>query len=190
VRRGVPKWVVIDFAALLIVMLAACVALATFTPKASPPAIQTLGIYAIVATWTTQSDVDLYASDPAGDICYFAAMGVGQMHLEHDTIPDTTEIGIRGIHEERIILRGVQAGEYVANVAMYRVVGSGRTPVDVKLYRLAGADALLLDEQVQLGGTGTERTAFRFTLDAGGHLLGTSHLQRLLAYPAAFGGMA
>lgn len=149
-------------------------------PSKRSPSIETLGLYAVVTTWEGESDVDTYAMDPSGHVAYFAAQNAGQMHLEHDVIPDVTEIGIKGQREERLILRGTEAGEYVANVQMYRKVGAGPTRVRVRLYRLRGDDTLVQDRTVTLPSDGSERTAFRFTMNGKGDVTGFSDLQRSL----------
>jgi hypothetical protein len=138
----------------------------------TPPAIQTLGTYAVVMTWEDGSvdDIDLYVRDPEGNICYFGYTDVGLMHLEYDDLGTdiTRGVSARG---ERTVIRGVSAGEYTVNVHAYDKPSTGPVKVRVRLYRLAGEDTLLHEETVTLVRTGDEETAFRFVVKTDGSVV-------------------
>jgi hypothetical protein len=134
--------------------------------------LETDGIFAVVLQWSDESadDVDLFVMDPAGSVAYFSNASVGLMHLEHDDLGKRNDVlssGSQSIrvqkNEERTIIRGVVPGEYVVNVLMYRKEDSGTTPVTVRLYRLRGEDAPVIEKQLVLTRSGDERTVFRFT---------------------------
>jgi hypothetical protein len=151
--------------------------------------LRTEGKYAIIMEWPNKSpdDVDLYVRDPAGNTAYFNARDVGLMHLDHDdqgTVSDKAssssgEVRIE-LNEERVILRGVMAGEYTVNVHMYSKNGEGPTPVTVSLYRLKGEDIEVLKKVRTLVRSGDEQTAFRFTVRPDESLTDVNDLQRSL----------
>lgn len=151
--------------------------------------IRTDGAYAVTVEWPDGSldDVDLYVRDPAGNIAYFSSRDVGLMHLEHDdqgAASDNakTEAGSVTVerNEERVILRGIMAGEYVVNVHMYNKRDPSTTPVTVSLYRLKGEDEEVAKRELALVNKGEETTAFRFTLNADGSFVGSNTLSRSL----------
>lgn len=155
-----------------------------------PPHIQTFGQFAVTTTWPAGSnnDVDLYVRDPNGNICYFGALTIGLMTLEGDdlgtatsgteTLPDGRKV-VTDYNGERTVLHGIVPGEYTVNVQMYQQNDPGMTPVTVQLWSLRGNDEMLHEQKVVLNKTGDEITAFRFTLDAAGHV---SNINRLPAH--------
>lgn len=149
------------------------------------PHVETLGVWAIDIRWpdASRDDVDLWVMDPSGGIVYYAAKDIGLMHLEHDDLGESSDVQgsvLVKSNRERVIIRGVIAGEYVANVVMYRKQEQTPTPVVVRLDRLRGDDATVRTVVVTLARTGQEHTAFRFTLDANERLVGANTLQRRL----------
>lgn len=151
--------------------------------------LRTEGKYAIIMEWPNKSpdDVDLYVRDPAGNTAFFSARDVGLMHLDHDdqgTISDKANssngtVSIE-LNEERVILRGVMAGEYTVNVHMYSKTGEGPTPVTVSMYRLKGEDTEIIKKVRTLVRSGDEQTAFRFTVRPDESLTDVNDLQRSL----------
>ncbi len=169
-----PKIAAVD---LLCSLLLVILVLIAPPPEPAHRAIDTLGQYAIVASWPPgDNDADVYVRDPAGNVVYFANEAAGLMHLEHDDLGDYMDV--RGVNHERVILRGVIPGEYVVNVHGYRLTRS--VTVNVGLFRLAGADRRLRAGRVTLPATGAERTAFRFTVGPQGLVTGYSTLPRHL----------
>ena len=181
--RSPIAWAALDLAACLILVIYTLIA--PVHKKHHRPTISTLGLYAITATWPKGSndDVDLYVRDPKGNIVFFSASSQGQMQLEHDDRGCSSGSGY-GTHNcvnyERVVLRGFDPGEYTVNVEMFAKNDSGVTPVTVRLYRLAGHDTVLKTVTVKLQRLGSERTAFRFEMNAQGVVTGYNDLQRPL----------
>jgi hypothetical protein len=187
--RGSPKVGMFDFLTVLVVFF--LIIALTETPKATPPAIQTLGQYAVTASWRPGSndDVDLYVRDPNGNIAYFDAQDVGQMHLEHDDLGTGTTgtITLSNGHTvvskpngERTVINGIVPGEYIVNVQMYAKTDRTVTPVVVQLWELRGTDHLILSKTVTLARRGEQLTAFRFTLRSNGNACCFNDLPRNL----------
>src|SRR5690348_8497241 len=154
-----------------------------------PPHIQPFGQFAVTTTWRggSNDDVDLYVRDPQGNICYFGALTIGLMTLEGDdlgtattgttTLPDGQKV-VSSYNGERTVLHGIVPGEYTVNVQMYQKNDPGPTSVTVQLWSLRGNDVMEHEQKVVLTRQGDEATAFRFTLDAAGHI---SNINRLPA---------
>jgi hypothetical protein len=149
--------------------------------------IRTEGIYAIAADWSDASadDIDLYVRDPAGNTAFFNSRDVGLMHLEHDdqgTLSDQAQTVSGKVvvtkNEERVVLRGIIAGEYVVNVHMYNKRDPKPTKVRIRLVRLKGLDSEVIVKERTLPSRGVEQTAFRFTLGADEAVSGINELQR------------
>lgn len=155
------------------------------TTEVKKNALETDGLYAIVATWPNEfnDDVDLYVQDPSGKLVFFARTMAELMHLEYD---DRGELGDRamtssgeakfGMNRERAIVRQGMAGEYIVNVHMYAKHHPLPTKVTIALYRLKGEDTELISKERTLVLSRDEATAFRFTLTADGELTDSNEL--------------
>ncbi len=148
--------------------------------------LPTLGEYAVVVKWGDKSedDVDTYVRDPNGNIAFFRAREVGLLHLERDDLGasnDTTKsddgniIKVDG-NEERVILRGIVPGEYIANVHMYRKRDPTPTKVTISLLDIKGRGNTVTEREVTLERDGDEETAFRFTLTTDGKVADINRL--------------
>ncbi len=183
--RSPIAWAALDLAACLILVI--YVLIAPPPKKHTPPSIATLGLYAVTATWSDNSndDVDLYVQAPGGRVVYYANPNAEQMQLEHDDIGCAYNSGYLVGHTcknyERIVLRQTEAGEYIVNVNMFVKRDKNPQPVTVQLYRLAGHDKLVRTDKFTLVLTGDEKTAYRFTVDAQGKIIGYSNLPKSLA---------
>jgi hypothetical protein len=178
--RPLPAFAAIDFLSCLLVVFVA-VALTS-----RPPEVKTYGAYAVVLTWPKgSSDVDLFVRDPAGEISYFAKPQTGQMQLEHDDLGTRrTSYAHANENQERTVLRSATPGQWVANVLLFsRGRGSAPIPVSVTLWDLRSEDRAVYTIKRTLTHMGDERTAFRFTIDRGGNVAGTSHLPVSLVWP-------
>lgn len=172
----VPKIMVVDFLAALVLLLFALMKLAVFTHQ--PSRIDTYGQYAVTVTWPAgrHDDVDTYVRDPSGAVAWYASPDAGEMHLEHDDLAAQGS-GYQGQPNfERVVLRGYTPGEYVANVHLFRSRDGHPIPVTVELWRLRGNDQQLTSRTVTLTREGDERTAFRFTLTRSGAVTGLNRL--------------
>jgi hypothetical protein len=82
---------------------------------------------------------------------------------------------ITDLNYENSYSRGIVPGEYVANVHLYRAIGS--LPVEAKVVvsvRAHGATRQLIATTVTLTREGQERTAFRWKLTEAGDLVAGS----------------
>jgi hypothetical protein len=125
-------------------------------------------------TAKTADDLDLYVRDPHGDIAWYGSLQAGPLSLEHDTIPGVTDPVRDGVHEITVI-RESAAGEYVANVMVYR--GTAAARATVRLWDLRGMrKRIVLTRTVSLSRQGQQVTAFRWTLNARGDYIGHNEL--------------
>jgi hypothetical protein len=169
-RYAVALIVVVDFLVAVTQMQQAIIQRASFVP----PSVTTFAQYAVTMTGVTADDVDLYVSDPAGDVCWYGKLQAGPMSLLHDTIPGNTDPVSVGEHE-LIAVRSSAAGEYIANVHVYS--GMAAATMTVQLWDLRGfSKRVVLERKVRVSAQGEQRTAFRWRLNASGDLAGHSLL--------------
>ena len=197
-RPGVPGLAFVDFLAnlLLVFTVLFIISFVLIRPKAAPPALRTPGLYAVEIRWPgkTDNDVDLYVRDPEKNVVYFANGTAGLLHLEHDDLgyPSASTSAGRLVkprtNVERAVLRGVEAGQFVANVHLYRAgEGGGAVRVHASLWKLIGADKPVATASILLRREGRERTAFRFTVTPAGELTGINRLPAALVREAVLG---
>lgn len=194
-RRGIPGIVYVDFLAAIVAIFVALLFLALVQVKQRqtlPPALRTPGLYAVVISWPGRldDDVDLYVRDARGNIVFFANPTAGLLNLEYDDLGDPSSVTDTGAvvrhkeHVERIVVRGLQQGEFTANVHLYRHGSTRPVRVTATLWKLFGADRPITQVSVTLQREGDEETLFRFTVEATGEV---GNLNRL---PARFVGSA
>lgn len=146
----------------------------------------------ITITWDKDSknDVDAYVEDPLGNLVFFRAKEKGLMHLDRDDFGLTNDTIMMGdgntvtVRENREIvsLRGIVPGEYIINVHMYAERDKAeKTQVTVKLEKINPTFKTIALKEVELGITGDEKTAFRFTLDNAGDATNINELSKELA---------
>lgn len=166
-------WAALDLVCCLLLVVFVLIA-----PPPAPPAVDAPGVYLIRVTWPEGLDVDVdsYVETPSGQIVFFANPEAGAVHLERDDLGVAHDPGVRA-NEERVTLRAATPGEYLVNLHAFR---NGPVAVDVRLYRIEGADKLIVKRAVRLRGERDERTAFRFTLNQAGRVSGVSYLPKLL----------
>lgn len=164
-----------------------CVTLWMLMQLAPPPkpvsAVKTYGTYAVILTWpkSCNADLDLYLRQPDGAVVYYNHVNGTVAHLEHDDIPGAG-LGYRDQGNfERVVLRGYEPGEYVANVHVYATY-TCHMPVraTVELWRLSGEDGRVTGRELMMRRAGDEQTAFRFSIRRNGDTYGVNQLERSL----------
>jgi hypothetical protein len=193
VRRGGSFTPVFDYMlALLGIFLIIAI---TEKPKTTPARIDTLGLYAVEASWPLGSDddVDLWVQDPHGDKAWYGGLTSAAMTLNGDDLGCDTGTGFgqdkKKCHNgERTIIKSAERGEYVVNVHMYVKNNARPTPVTCTLWELRGDDRMLKEKHVILVRQGQEVTCFRFTINAAGNVSGYSDLPKSLIGGPSTGG--
>jgi len=145
--------------------------------------------FIITVTWPNDlnNDVDTYVEDPQGRLVAFMRREEGLMHLDRDDVGKfndvlSTPFGDVEYNENRevVTLRGTVEGEYVVNVHMYMQRDSeATTPVRIQLDKINPFQIITVKD-VTLDITGSEKTAFRFTVDKDGEVSDINHLPKTL----------
>ena len=155
-------------------------------PIAKEKDVEEKSDFIIVLTWDDESgdDIDLWVRDPLGHILSFRNRGVGMMHLDRDDLglsndkvkgPDGKVVYVYR-NKEVVSLRGYSKGEYLVNVHVYnkKLWKDGkmhRSNIKVELIKLNPYAEVTQAEFVGIG-RGQEFTAFHFTLDDEGNVIG------------------
>ena len=140
-------------------------------------------------TWPNDlnNDVDTYVEDPQGRLVAFMRREEGLMHLDRDDVGKfndilSTPFGDVEYNENRevVTLRGTIEGEYVVNVHMYMQRSEqSPTPVRIQLDKINPFQIVTVKDVV-LDITGSEKTAFRFTVDKEGEVSDVNELPKTL----------
>jgi hypothetical protein len=159
-------------------VLMAVVMLAMLNPptRASEAAgQQPPGNVIVEVTWPDglDADVDLWVEAPGDRPVGYSNKSGSLFNLLRDDLGKARDM--TDLNYEVAYSRGVVAGEYVVNVHLYRAVGVS-LPVEVKVVASVKLDpgespAPLVAATVPLRQENEEVTAFRFSLDAAGHLV-------------------
>lgn len=164
------------------------------TPKKSGD-IESKAEVLITIRWADQhpDDVDALVEDPRGGLVWYHNRDSGLMHLDRDdrgVFAD--QINVNGvkvnnpINQETVTVRATQAGEYVVNLLHYKSNYSAPLPVTVKVEKLNPSVSVVYYDTIELTGSGDEKTAVRFTLDADGEVIDTNQRpKRLLTLATA-----
>ncbi len=143
----------------------------------------------ITIRWADEhpDDVDALVEDPQGGLVWYHNRDSGLMHLDRDDRGlFADQINVNGvkinnpINQETVTVRAAQAGEYVVNLLHYKANYSAPLPVTVKVEKLNPSVSLVFYDTVELTGSGDERTAVRFTLDADGVVVNTNQRSKQL----------
>ena len=150
--------------------------------------------FIITVTWPNDlnNDVDTYVEDPQGRLVAFMRREEGLMHLDRDDVGKfndilSTPFGDVEYDENRevVTLRGTVEGEYVVNVHMYMQRSEQQpTPVRIQLDKINPFQIVTVKDVV-LDITGSEKTAFRFTVNRDGEVSEINHLPKTLTKEAA-----
>lgn len=143
--------------------------------------IETKAEFVITLTWPPNfnSDVDLWAEDPAGNIVFFRERDKGLMHLDRDDLGTTNdEVVINGqtivneFNQEILSIRGFLPGEWVVNVQMYaNRDGNKEVPVRVKIDKLNPKFITVYNKQIIMREAKEEITITRFIMTSNGDVL-------------------
>ena len=147
------------------------------------------GEYAVTVRWDDKSDddIDTYVMDPDGHLVCYRRKEDGLMHLDRDDLGKENDL-TRGPdgqatqlykNEEHVIIRGIVPGEYIVNVHMFDKYEPEPRAVTVELSKIKDG-TIIIQKEVILEQYGSERTAFRFTLNAEGVITELNELQRKL----------
>jgi hypothetical protein len=160
------------------------------TIKKADESIPLSEIYELTMTWDGKSntDMDLWAQDPTGNIVGFKRTegGEGSLFcLKRDDVgkltdkkPDGTVIEI---NEEIVSLRGTKEGEYIVNGHLYkRGDGEETITVKAKLTKVKPYKEIIIIERT-FKMVGEEQTFFRFMVDDKCEVTGTNELQGKIA---------
>jgi hypothetical protein len=178
---------VVLFKALQILAFLFFIALLVVAPKAKEGKIDSKAEFLITVDWPDNhpDDIDTFVQDPLGNVVWFRRREAGFMVLDRDDrggLNDFVMVNgkkmLTATRQELVTLRGVVAGEYTVNVYHFSALTGRTVPVTVTVQKLNPVVKIIAKETVWLDEAGVERTAVRFTLDAGGALTGVSHIQR------------
>lgn len=158
--------------------------------KVRPPNV----IYEVVLTWGGESndDLDLYVQAASGHTVSFNNREGGQgslISLDHDALGKarnntlSNEDGVVvNYNEEVVSFRGVTKGENIVTVHVYSKRDEVPTTATIKLIKIKPFREMLIEERI-FEVTGEEKTAFRFTTDENGAIIGVSKLPAQLVNP-------
>ena len=177
------------------------VAFILINPVEKEAQIEAKAEFMIIMEWDHQSayDIDLWMSDPVGNIVGFPNMHAGLLHLDKDDLGQSNDSviladGTRKIiylNREVMTIRGIVPGEYVVNNHLYSMKSDqSRKPMEVttKILKLnpysevhTGVVTLLVH--------GAEETVIRFTINAEGFVTSKNHRKKRFAGKRQPGGM-
>ena len=145
-------------------------------------------LYEVVLTWDGESedDLDLYVQSASGHIVSFNNREGGEgslISLDHDALGkrrnNSLTAGVEGkvvtFNEEIVSFRGVTGGENVVTVHVYSKRDEQPINATIKLIKIKPFKEVIVKER-SFETTGQEKTAFRFTTDRDGSIIGISEL--------------
>ena len=142
--------------------------------KAATETAQPPGNVMVEARWPdgVDADVDLWVQAPGDVPVGYSNKGGAIFNLLRDDLGQRADA--TGINYEVSYARGMPAGEYTANLHLYRNEAQLRVPVTiVASVKTSVQDSTrqILATSVELSREGQELTVFRFRLDAAGALI-------------------
>ncbi|MCS6877624.1 MAG: hypothetical protein RMK73_09775 [Geminicoccaceae bacterium] len=143
--------------------------------KPRPEGLEPPGNVVVEIRWPDplDADVDLWVQGPDDVPVGYSNKGGRLFNLLRDDLGHRADAS--GLNYEVAYSRGIEAGEYVVNLHLYRDQ-SGALPIPVTVVASVKPSAKestrqLLATTVELVREGEERTVFRFRLDAAGNLV-------------------
>jgi hypothetical protein len=159
-------------------------------PIAKSGAVDAKAEFLVTLSWPDgrSEDVDLYVEDPAGNLVWFRQREAGLMHLDRDDLGrsnDVIRIGgrevVHPLNQEVVSIRGIQPGEYVVNLHLYRAAPDPRpVPATIKVEKLNPRVEVVFFGEIVLERPSDERTAVRFSVRADGGVTGVNQLPKQL----------
>jgi hypothetical protein len=147
-------------------------------PIAKTGAIDAKAEFLITLSWPDgrPEDVDLYVEDPAGNLVWFRTREAGLMHLDRDDLGRSNDVIrvagrdiVNPINQEIVSIRGIQPGEYVVNLHLYRAQSDQQpVPATVKVEKLNPRVEVVFYGEIVLVRPREERTAVRFRVASDG----------------------
>ena len=170
-------------------------------PIAKDKDIEEKSDFIIILTWDDESgdDIDLWLRDPLGNILSFKNREDALMHLDRDDLGlsnDKVELPDGNYeyvyrNKEVASLRGVHEGEYLVNVHVYNKKPGKDHSMKPSTIRVELIKLNPYDEVTQATFTATKRgqefTAFHFTLDEDGEVIGMRDEREVLIGAGAVG---
>ncbi|MEM7021411.1 MAG: hypothetical protein AAF637_02355 [Pseudomonadota bacterium] len=159
-------------------------------PVAKTGAVDSKAEFLITLSWPDgrREDVDLYVEDPEGHLVWFRTREAGLMHLDRDDLGRSNDVVrsagreiVNPLNQEIVSIRGIQPGEYVVNLHLYRAAPQLEpVPAKIKVEKLNPKVEIVFYGEVVLGRPSEERTAVRFSVRTDGSVSGVNHLPKEL----------
>ena len=169
------------------------IAFLLINPVEKDAEIEAKAEFMIIMEWDDQSayDIDLWMSDPVGNIVGFPNMHAGLLHLDKDDLGQSNDTVILAdgttkiiyLNREVMTIRGIVPGEYIVNNHLYSMKGqSAKGPMEVttRVIKLnpygeihTGVVTLLVH--------GAEETVIRFTINSKGFVTSKNHRKKRFA---------
>jgi len=149
--------------------------------------IDTKAEFFVSMTWPDNhpDDFDLFVQDPLGNVVWYRRRDIGFLSLERDNRGGANNfINVGGekilspSRQELVSIRGIVAGEYTVNVYHFSARTRLPVPVTVTVEKLNPHVTVVARETLDMDKERFEKTAVRFTLDAKGNVVSTSHVDR------------
>lgn len=157
-------------------------------PIAETGAVDAKAEILITLNWPDgrREDVDIYVEDPAGNLVWFRTREAGLMHLDRDDLGRSNDVirisgreVVNPLNQEIVSIRGIQPGEYVVNLHLYRAAPDQRpVTATVKVEKLNPRVEVVFYGEVDLVKPREERTAVRFSVKADGTIGGVNKLAK------------
>ena len=178
---------VVLFKALQVIAFLFFIALLAISQQKDKGKIDSKAEFFISMTWPDNhpDDFDLFVQDPLGNVVWYRRRDIGFMALERDNrggANDFITVGgekvLSPARQELVSIRGIVAGEYTVNVYHFTAQTRLPVPVTVTIEKLNPTVTIVAKDTLQVTDAGVEKTAARFTLDAKGDVVSTSHVDR------------
>ena len=178
------------FNALLGFVVMFVLAFLLINPIAKTGAVDAKAEFLVTLSWPDgrREDVDLYVEDPSGNLVWFRTREAGLMHLDRDDLGRANDVIrvagreiVNPLNQEVVSIRGIQPGEYVVNLHLYRAAPQPEpVPATVKVEKLNPHVEIVFYGEIVLARPAEERTAVRFSIGADGRVRDVNQLPKAL----------